>query len=101
MAAWSEEPVVDVANGVVRSDQERGFGWKLSQMNWNVELFSNHAVWVRKKGERKVAEIGFESCELLGRSGAYSDNRTTDRCEEVVLLLEREASPLACRRVVS
>ena len=74
MAAWSEEPVVDVANGVVRSDQERGFGWKLSQMNWDTELFSNHTLWVSKKGEREVAEVGFESCELLGRSWADSDD---------------------------
>ena len=74
MTAWSEEPVVDVANRVVWSDKERGFGWKLSQMNGDTELFSNDTLWVSEKGEREVAEVGFETCELLGRSWAYSDD---------------------------
>jgi hypothetical protein len=43
-------------------------------MNWDTELFSNHTLWVSKKGEREVAEVGFESCELLGRSWTYSDD---------------------------
>ena len=89
MATRSKQPVVDIANGVVWCDQERGFSWELSQVNWNVELFPDHSFRIGEEGKREVTKVGFESSELLGRSGSDSDDRAPYRGEEVVLFLER------------
>ncbi len=57
MAPRSEEPVVNVADGVVRSHQEGGLCWKLSKVKRDIELLPNNPFRVGKKGERKIAEV--------------------------------------------
>ena len=72
MLPGSEKPVVNVVNGVVRSDNERGFRGKQTQVKGDSKFLRHMSFLIRKKWERKI-QILLEFLVLLNRGLADSD----------------------------
>ena len=68
-----EKPVVDVMNGIVRSDNERRFRGKQAQVEGDSEFLRHISFLIRKKGEWKI-QLLLEFLVLLNRVLADPDN---------------------------
>ena len=93
-----EKPVVDVMNGIVRSDNERRFRGKQAQVEGDSEFLRHISFLIRKKGEWKI-QLLLEFLVLLNRVLADPDNFNGrfERLEQFILFLETQTTPLACR----
>ena len=101
MTAWAKQPIVHVANGVVRPDEEGGFRWELTEVERHIERFSNRSFGIGEERKREVAKRGFERGQSFWRTRADAHDGTADGCKQIVLLFEGEATAFAGRRIVS
>jgi len=95
MASWTEQPIVDVANGVIWADEEGRLCGELAQVEWDVELFPYGSLWVGQKWKRQVTQRGFESSQFFSSTRPDSDDGATYGGEQVVLFFERKAAAFA------
>ena len=58
MTAWSEQPVIDVVNSIVRANQETRFCWKHAQVNW-------YELKCPKRGGNDVYLYNHKTCGVL------------------------------------